>query len=155
MEFLRQLVYESGKLTEPMMQFDEVGDLPEGEDVEDEEEDICEDNDGDDACMQQQQVASISPASSTCSAVSQTSSSSSNRLICGKCGLRQKDTIMSCGHAVCGVCFENLVGTQQQQHSDMKLRGQRRKRVQKQLFCPFDSCKQAIKPNATKLCLDL
>lgn len=111
MDFLRQFVYDRPNFTKHFIQFENVGPLPE---YEDDDLDVFDENDVETDELHEAESAtanqhSIPRCPSSQSVTSQSSSlSSENRHMCGVCGIRNKDSLMQCGLAICSVCFDNL-----------------------------------------------
>lgn len=154
MEFLRKLVYNRPNFTKNFMEFENVGPISE----EEEEEENAEEEEDDGEC----EIENIgltnyarmpsSPSSySTCSTMS---AASTTKLTCGNCGLREKDTLLQCGHSTCSFCFEQMKNERKEQCCKIKGKNKRAKE-EKKLKCPFPKCGMQINDIGHKINFDL
>lgn len=158
MEFLRQLVFENPSFTDTLIDFESVGDLPDGEEFVECEEDI---DNGEDETVNTTTSTDHSHVASTCgvelstvSSPSQSSSQADTKRMCGICAERVKDSLMSCGHIICGQCFSGLIDARQKYCRENYRSKRQQLKEEKHLWCPFDLCRKVIQPIAHMLNFD-
>lgn len=162
MDFLRQLVYKQPNFTRTFIEFENVGPLP---DDEQQQQNQTQSEYGDedvememDECenTETNTVSSIDRCSSSQSTSSSnstpSSSSSTDRRMCSKCDIRQKDTVMQCGHVICSVCFGHLKEARKKEC--LRYKAVQRRKEEKKLKCPLSICGIRINDKVQQICLD-
>lgn len=151
MHFLRQLVYNRPNFTRNFIRFDDVDSSLESENanecnIEDTEMDELEQTENASASMPS--ITRCASSQSVCSSVASSSSTASSySILCSQCGIRKKDSLIQCGHAICGVCFINMKEAREQECIGYKV-AQRRKE-EKKMKCPL--CSKQINDKAQQI----
>lgn len=158
MDFLKQLTYDKSAFTEPLLDFENVKQV--------DDDDAAPDHDSEDddsvampeSCLPSQ-LTSLDSGIAVTSQISSSSASSTSsfddtKLMCGICLDRQKDTLLDCGHTICGACFIDLK-TARKKYCEEKFTNPRQRRAQTKLLeCPFATCRKAIGLEARTILFD-
>lgn len=159
MEFLRQLVYNDSDFTDKFLEFESIGELPDDEPCFEENDEQYDDVNTDNIIeldySQESTATTSSGVSSSVSLSQPTSSQADTKSLCGKCLEREKDSLMSCSHAICKVCFDGHVN-ERKKYCEANIRSKRRRGKEEQnLLCPFDKCRKQINSMVFPMRLDL
>lgn len=154
-EFLLAVIHKDNKLTKSYIDFESVGPISEGEDefdyLNNPDAAVC------DAFMENtctQASTSSGTINSFGSSISSVSQAVDSKTVCSLCSEREKDSLMECGHTICGTCFQNRL-SDHQAYCKQTFADQRTQRKEIRNFrCPYDRCGQIIKAKVQKMILD-
>lgn len=149
------VIHKDNKLTDAFIDFENVGPIAEDEDEFEElnhpDAVVC------DAFMENtctQASTSSGTLTSFGSSISSVSQAVDPKTLCGLCTEREKDSLMDCGHTICGVCFTNRLSDHQEFCKENFTDQRTRRKELRNFRCPFDRCGKVIKTKVQKMILD-